>query len=174
MARKFLEKYFPPIKFAKMRNDIMSFTQAEGESFYEAWDRYKELLAGCPHHGIPLYMQVQTFYNGLMMSTEIMVDATVGGSLNNKTPEQSWELFEVMANDNYQRPSERTQKRGVLKVDTTTALLAQMQALSIENIAIQKQLYMLNNTSPASVLHCDFCHGNHLNGECTIAPSSDE
>ena len=36
LARKFLEKYFPSAKSAKMRNDIASFTQAEGESFYEA------------------------------------------------------------------------------------------------------------------------------------------
>ena len=43
-----------------------------------------------------------------------------------------------MASNNYQRSSERTQKRGVLEVDTTTALLAQMQALSIQNVAIQK------------------------------------
>ena len=54
VTRKFLEKYFPPAKSAKMRNDITSFTQVEGESFYESWERYKELLAKCPHHGIPL------------------------------------------------------------------------------------------------------------------------
>ena len=58
VAKKFLEKYFPPAKSAKMRNDITSFTQADGESFYESWERYKELLAKCPHHGIPLWMQI--------------------------------------------------------------------------------------------------------------------
>ena len=108
VARKFLEKYFPPAKSTKMRNDITSFTQVEGESFYESWERYKELLAKCPHHGIPLWMQMQTLYNGLLMSTQLMVDAATGGSLNNKTPEQSWELFEMMAINNYHRPSDIT------------------------------------------------------------------
>ena len=42
------------------------------------------LLAKCPHYGIPLWMQVQTFYNGLLLSTLIMVDVAIGVSLNNK------------------------------------------------------------------------------------------
>ena len=54
VARKFLKKYFPPAKSAKIKNDITSFAQSEEEYFYEAWERYKELLAKCPHHGIPL------------------------------------------------------------------------------------------------------------------------
>ena len=89
VARKFIEKYFPPARSSKMRNDITSFVQSEGESFYKAWERYKELLAKYSRHGIPLWMQIQIFYNGLLMSTQIMVDATAGDSLNNKTPKQS-------------------------------------------------------------------------------------
>ena len=81
-------------------------------------------------------MQIQTFYNGFLMSIHIMVDIAIGGSLNNKTLEQSWELFEVMASTNYQRPSEKTQKKEVLEVDTTTTLLAQMQPLFVKNKAI--------------------------------------
>ena len=42
-------------------------------------------------------------YNGLLLFTQIMLDAIVGGSLNNKTPKQSVELFEVMVSNNYQR-----------------------------------------------------------------------
>ena len=46
-------------------------------------------------------MQLQTFYNDLLLTTQIMVDAAAGGSPNNKTPEQSIELFEIMASNNY-------------------------------------------------------------------------
>ena len=42
--------------------------------------------------------------------------------------------------------------RGVLEVDTTTTLLAQMQALAIQNVATQKKLGILPNSSPALVL----------------------
>jgi len=37
LSKAFLCKYFPPGKIAKLRNDITSFYQADGESFYEAW-----------------------------------------------------------------------------------------------------------------------------------------
>ena len=99
---------------------------------------------------------MQTFDNGLLMSARIMVDAIVGGSLNNKTPDQFQELFEVLVSNNYQRLSERNQKKRVLEVDITTILLEQIQALSIQNVAIQKHLGMLTNTSPAPFMHCDF------------------
>ncbi|KAK9225233.1 hypothetical protein WN943_010274 [Citrus x changshan-huyou] len=48
------------------------------ESLYEAWERYKDLLRKCPHHGLPVWLQVQTFYNGLGSNTRIMIDAAPG------------------------------------------------------------------------------------------------
>ena len=44
LAQNFLAKYFPPAKTAKLRNDITTFIQFKGESLYEAWERYNELL----------------------------------------------------------------------------------------------------------------------------------
>ena len=41
LADKFLTKYFPPTKNARMRNDITSFRQTEDESLFEAWERFK-------------------------------------------------------------------------------------------------------------------------------------
>nr|GEX38163.1 putative reverse transcriptase domain-containing protein [Tanacetum cinerariifolium] len=35
------------------------------ESFHEAWDRYKDLLRACPHHGFTELHQLDTFYNAL-------------------------------------------------------------------------------------------------------------
>ena len=36
LAQKFLAKFFPPAKTAKLRNDIATFTQFDGELLYEA------------------------------------------------------------------------------------------------------------------------------------------
>ena len=41
MANKFLTKYFPLSKAAKLRGDLTTFSQFESESIYEAWERYK-------------------------------------------------------------------------------------------------------------------------------------
>ena len=65
LTKAFLAKFFPPSKMASLRNQITSFTQKEDESLYEAWERFKDLLRLCPHHGLQKWMMVQTFYNGV-------------------------------------------------------------------------------------------------------------
>jgi len=70
MTEKFLLKYFSPTKTSKLMNDISSFVQIDLEILYDAWERYKDLLRMCPYHGLPLWLQVQTFYNGLNPSTK--------------------------------------------------------------------------------------------------------
>jgi Retrotransposon gag protein len=52
LAEAFLAKYFPPTKTALLRTQINSFQQKEGESLYDAWERFKDLLRSCPHHGL--------------------------------------------------------------------------------------------------------------------------
>ncbi|KAK1423118.1 hypothetical protein QVD17_18413 [Tagetes erecta] len=52
LTQKFINKFFPPSKTARLRGLIYSFRQEAGESFYDAWERFKELLRKCPHHGL--------------------------------------------------------------------------------------------------------------------------
>ncbi|KAA3469102.1 Retrotransposon gag protein [Gossypium australe] len=88
MTETFLLKYFPLAKTAKLRNDISSFMQINLGMLYDAWEMYKDLLRQCPHHGLPIWLQVQTFYN-------------TGGTLNNKTPKVAYEFIEEMTLNNY-------------------------------------------------------------------------
>ena len=90
LVNVFLTKYFPLTKSAKMRNDITNFFQQDQESLYETWERFKDLLRKCPHHGLLMWMQVQTFYNSLHPNTQTMVDATNEGDFINKTPEEGY------------------------------------------------------------------------------------
>nr|GEV97497.1 hypothetical protein [Tanacetum cinerariifolium] len=48
-----------------LRNEISNFQQRFDESFHEAWDRYKDLVRACPHHGFIEFHQLDTFYNAL-------------------------------------------------------------------------------------------------------------
>ena len=76
------------------------------ERLYKAWERYKDRIRKCQHHGLPIWLQVQTFYNGLGSNTRTMIDATAGGTLMEKTPDASYELLEEMAFNNYWWSSE--------------------------------------------------------------------
>ncbi|KAA3469453.1 Retrotransposon gag protein [Gossypium australe] len=107
---------FHPAKTAKLRNDISSFVQMDSETLYDAWERYKDLLRRCPHHGLPLWLQVQTFYNRVNPSTRQLIDSAAGGTLNNKNPEATYEFIEEMSLNNYQWQVTRTRPAKVAEV----------------------------------------------------------
>ncbi|XP_024032803.1 uncharacterized protein LOC112095314 [Morus notabilis] len=173
LAEKFLMKYFPPTKNAKLRNDITSFQQADGESLYEAWDRFKELLRKCPHHGIPHWIQMETFYNGLNGQTRTIVDAAAGGAIFAKSYNDAYEILERMANNNYQWPTERHNARkatGIHEVDAITALSTQMSSLT-------NMVKALNTPAGVNAVHtpgfsCVYCGDSHQYEDCPSNPAS--
>jgi len=59
---------------AEFRDHITSFFQAEGESLYEAWERFKELQPEWPHHRISDWLLAQTVYGGLQQPMKISID----------------------------------------------------------------------------------------------------
>nr|GFC09235.1 reverse transcriptase domain-containing protein [Tanacetum cinerariifolium] len=65
LVTKFINQFFPPSNTTNLRNEITRFQQRFDESFYEAWDRFNDLLRACPHHGFSELHQLDTFYNAL-------------------------------------------------------------------------------------------------------------
>jgi len=50
--KAFLKKFYPVHMTAQIRKSIMQFKQAANEPFWKYLERFKDLLAQCPHHGI--------------------------------------------------------------------------------------------------------------------------
>ena len=48
----FLKKFFPRHKTARIRNEINQFQQLSGAPLWKYLERFKDLLAQCPHHAI--------------------------------------------------------------------------------------------------------------------------
>ncbi|GJY15104.1 reverse transcriptase domain-containing protein [Tanacetum coccineum] len=59
LVAKFINQFFPPSKMTNLQNEITNFKQRFDESFSEAWDRFKDLLRACPHHGFSELHQLQ-------------------------------------------------------------------------------------------------------------------
>ena len=87
-------------KAAKMKIEIHNFAQNEGDTFYEAWDLYKDLLRKCPHHRLAKWMQVHYFYNKLTGTMRTLLDASGGGELMSKSANEAYKLLEDMALNN--------------------------------------------------------------------------
>nr|GEX10327.1 reverse transcriptase domain-containing protein [Tanacetum cinerariifolium] len=64
-----------------LRNEILNFQQKFDESFHEAWDRYKDHLRACPHHGFTELHQLNTFYNALNPADQDSLNAAAGDNL---------------------------------------------------------------------------------------------
>nr|GEX55342.1 reverse transcriptase domain-containing protein [Tanacetum cinerariifolium] len=81
LVLKFINEFFPPSRTINLRNEILNFQQRFDESFHEAWDRYKDLLRACPHHGFTELHQLDTFYNALNPADQDSLNAATGGNL---------------------------------------------------------------------------------------------
>ena len=133
LSNKFLARFFPPAKAAKLRINISSFYQYEGESFYEAWERFKDLLRKFPHHSFTKWMQVHHFYNGLSRTTRTLIDASVGGAILGKNEVEAYQILENISLNDCQWPVERVASKKparVFDLNMFKNLSAQVSTLS--------------------------------------------
>ncbi|CAH9088741.1 unnamed protein product [Cuscuta epithymum] len=146
---KFIGKYYSQSKTSELRRKIATFTQAEGEPFHEAWERFKMLLTQCPHHGYSLALQNQTFYDGLNQGCQAIVDNAAGGAMGEKTAEQTLELFDMLgANSQQKRVCGRTP--GIYEVGVGTELAIQMSELSKQ---MKNMCYVMTMSMSTPVVH---------------------
>ncbi|KAL0434272.1 UNVERIFIED_CONTAM: hypothetical protein Slati_2761500 [Sesamum latifolium] len=133
MSQAFLAKYFSPSKTAKLCMKIQFFTQNEGKSYIGTWERYKDLLRACSHHGLQKWLTVHTFYNGLTYNTRSTVDAAAGGFLMNKSVQEGYNLLKEMALHHHQWSNKRANPAKTpekYEVDAFTMLNIKMDALA--------------------------------------------
>ncbi|GKB14794.1 reverse transcriptase domain-containing protein [Tanacetum coccineum] len=94
LVSKFINEFFPPSRTTNLRNEISNFEQRFGESFHEAWDRYKDLLRACPHHGFTELHQLDTFYNALNPTDQDSLNSAAGGNLLERSTQDVLTIIE--------------------------------------------------------------------------------
>ena len=172
MRQAFLARFFPPSKTAKLRDQITRFNQKDGESLYEAWERFKEMLRLCPHHGLEKWLIVHTFYNGLSYTTKMSVDAAAGGALMNKNYTEAYALIEDMAQNHYKWTDERAitssssskKEAGMYEVSNYDHLASKIDTLT-------EKLEKLNVSAinSASTPSCEICGiTGHAGVDCQL------
>ncbi|GKD13473.1 reverse transcriptase domain-containing protein [Tanacetum coccineum] len=94
LVSNFINHFFPPSKTTNLRNEISNFQQRFDESFYEAWDRFKDLLRACPHQCFTELYQLDTFYNGLNPFDQDSLNFAVGGNLLERSAQDVLKIIE--------------------------------------------------------------------------------
>ena len=131
----------------------------------------KELLRLCPHHGIPDWQVVQSFFQGLCAKDKSLVNSSSGGMILRKSAEEAWDLIEILSEDSVimasmnqnDRGSSSTSnsRKGVYEVESTPVINQQVAALSVKMdklLAAQVQPSRVPSPpmTPVSAV-CDLC-----------------
>ncbi|KAL2252048.1 UNVERIFIED_CONTAM: hypothetical protein Sindi_2327100 [Sesamum indicum] len=88
-----------PHKHLKEFHVVCSGMRPQGESLFEYWGRFNQLIESCPHHQIPDHLLIQYFYKGLSSMDRKLLEAASGGALFNKIPSETRSLISIMASN---------------------------------------------------------------------------
>nr|GFB35627.1 reverse transcriptase domain-containing protein [Tanacetum cinerariifolium] len=103
LISKFINQFFPPSNITYLRNEITNFLQKSNETFNEAWERFKDLLRQCPHHGFSELHQLDTLYNALNLNDQDALDSAAGGNFLDKIPRKCLSIIESKSKVRYSR-----------------------------------------------------------------------
>nr|GEZ69691.1 hypothetical protein [Tanacetum cinerariifolium] len=73
------------------------------ETFNEAWERFKDLLRQCPHHGFFELHQLDTFYNALNPNDQDALYSAAGENFLDKIPRECLSIIESKSKVRYSR-----------------------------------------------------------------------
>ncbi|GJW44676.1 reverse transcriptase domain-containing protein [Tanacetum coccineum] len=160
LVSKFINHFFPPSKTTNLLNEISNFHQKFEETFSEAWDRFKDLLRVCPHHGFIELHQLDTFYNGLYPSDQDLLNSAAGGNLLERSAQGRGNNFNQAPT--YQAPTHQPQVVGqsdfqaYMKANDAIMknMQTQMTSLTNSNIELKSMFgqFMKMNTASSSGL----------------------
>ncbi|KAI5335297.1 hypothetical protein L3X38_025430 [Prunus dulcis] len=167
VAKKFLEKFFSTQKTVTLRGQIFNFKQDDGEPFNECWERFKGLLLQCPHHGLPLYLQMKFFYDGLTQTCQSTVHNAAGGCLKKKNAQESYNIYEMLGS-NAQHEDTRGKRVGVYEMSSNNDLALHVASL-------EKKVDSMLNMVPKIAEVCAICNiPGHPTYQCSASEAYPE
>ncbi|GJY36528.1 reverse transcriptase domain-containing protein [Tanacetum coccineum] len=167
LVLKFINKFFPPSKTTNLRNEIMRFQQRFDETFYEAWDRFNDLLRACPHHGFSELHQLDTFYNALNSNDQDSLNSAAGGNFLDKMPRDCLRIIESKS-----KVCNSRNKPVVAKVSSSTSTPGISSDVAELKDMVKALLLDKKNQSPAPTPvkaveeSCVTCGGAHSYQTC--------
>ncbi|GKD85850.1 reverse transcriptase domain-containing protein [Tanacetum coccineum] len=161
-STSFINKFFPPSKTTNLQNEITRFQQRFDETFYEAWDRFNDLLRACSHHGFSELHQLDTFYNSLNSNDQNSLNSAAGGNFLDKMPRDCLRIIESKSKVRNSR-----NKPVVAKVSSSTSTPGISSDVAELKDMVKALLLDKKNQSPAPTPvkaveeSCVTCGGTH-------------
>nr|GEY01655.1 reverse transcriptase domain-containing protein [Tanacetum cinerariifolium] len=92
----------PPINANnfELKHTLINLVQSNQ---FTAWERFKDLLRQCPHHGFSELHQLDTFYNALNPNDQDALDSAAGDNFLDKIPRECLSIIESKSKVRYSR-----------------------------------------------------------------------
>nr|GFB08759.1 reverse transcriptase domain-containing protein [Tanacetum cinerariifolium] len=159
-------------------------------NLFTAWERFKDLLRQCPHHGFYELHQLDTFYNALNPNDQDALDSAAGGNFLDKIPRECLSIIksklkvrysrsrvtDVRANANAPLPSSSP----LNSFDFQQIAASLKDKLDIRMNRFEKSLNDMKNsfvtpTAPLKAVEeeCVTCRANHSYNHCPLTRGND-
>nr|GEW00997.1 reverse transcriptase domain-containing protein [Tanacetum cinerariifolium] len=185
LVSKFINQFFPTSKTTYLQNEIINFLQKPNETFNEAWERFKDLLRQCPHHGFSELHQLDTFYNALNPNDQDALDSAVGGNFLDKILRECLSIIESKSMVRYSRSRVTDSRMNTNALPSSSSpshsFYLQQIAASLEDkldIRMNRFKKSLNDmkasfvtpTAPIKAVEevCVTCKANHSYNDCPL------
>ncbi len=99
MKQVFFEKFFPASRTMAIQQQIQNFRLKPNETFYTAWERFKDLQVACPHHGHEPWQLVKFFYYPLPPQMKQLISSMCPGDFQSRNATEALAFFEQLADD---------------------------------------------------------------------------
>nr|GFC58844.1 reverse transcriptase domain-containing protein [Tanacetum cinerariifolium] len=162
LVSKFINQFFLPSKTTYFRNEITNFLQKSNETFNEAWERFKDLLCQCPHHGFSELHQLDTFYNALNPNDQDALDSTAGGNFLDKIPQEGMIIRSFMITSSNFKPQQSIADALEDKLD--------IRMNHFEKYLNEMKNSIVTPTAPLKAVTeiCVTCGSNHSYNQCPL------
>nr|GEW58976.1 DNA-directed DNA polymerase [Tanacetum cinerariifolium] len=144
------------------------------EAFGEAWERFKEMLRQCPHHGFSKLHQIDNFYNGLNEHEKDSLNAAVGGNLLSNTTQDALTIIENKSKVHYSRNKPVAFKLSTTSSGSSSSTDARIDKLT-DTILNLVETFNKKMTTPTTVKAveetCVIC-GSHPYYDCIATDSN--
>ena len=186
LQAEFLNKFFSVHKTNYLKRQVYTFAAHDSEKFYQCWERYKEIISACPHHGFDTWMLVNHFYNGMSPSMKQMLETMCGGDFLRKNSDDAMDFLNFVAETSkgWDEPSPREtdrhrpsahQRGGMYSLFDDMEMKAKISTLArrVEELEGKRPHEAQVMTKiPSQAKLCFNCQStNHPGEQCPISPS---
>ncbi|GJU36857.1 reverse transcriptase domain-containing protein [Tanacetum coccineum] len=175
LVNKFVNQFFPPSKTTHLKNEISRFTQKFEETFGEAWERFKEMLRACPHHGFTELTQIDTFYNGLNENDQDSLNGAAGGNFLSKTTREALNIIENKSKVCYPQNKPNVSRMNMTSRESSSKTDDRIDKLA-DQISTLVEIVTKKVVTPATVKvieeSCVICGDAHAYYNCNATDSN--